>query len=81
MFNREHITLPILLPPSRHLTALPDTPDILSCHFLLIGEHPLMPPTGSSWIAVVRWRPVRRACRTETVPLAVELIKGSRCRG
>ena len=33
-----------------------------------------MPPTGSSWIAVVRWRP-RRACRTEAVPLAVELIE------
>jgi hypothetical protein len=36
-----------------------------------------MPPTGSSWIAVVRWCvPVRRACRTGTVSLAVELVEG-----
>jgi hypothetical protein len=35
-----------------------------------------VPPTGSSWIAVVRWRPVRRACRAGTVPLALELIEG-----
>jgi hypothetical protein len=31
---------------------------------------------ATAWIAVVRWRPVRRACRTETVPLAVELVEG-----
>jgi hypothetical protein len=36
----------------------------------------LPPPIGSSWIAVVRWRPVRRACRTGAVSLAVGLVEG-----
>ncbi len=35
-----------------------------------------MPPTGSSWIAVVRWRPRPSCLPHGTVPLAVELIEG-----
>jgi len=51
----------------------------LGCIFIhrrLRRELTILPPTGSSWIAVVRWRPRRRACRAGTVLLAVELIEG-----
>jgi hypothetical protein len=35
-----------------------------------------MPPTGSSWIAVVRWRPRPSYLPHGGRPLAVELIEG-----
>src|SRR5207247_6731664 len=53
---------------SSHMAALPaEAPD---------SHYPLMPPTGSSWIAVVRWRPRPSCLPHGTVPLAVELIEG-----
>src|SRR6185437_16661893 len=36
----------------------------------------LLPPTGSSWIAVVRWRPRPSCLPHGERPLAVELIEG-----
>jgi hypothetical protein len=40
------------------------------------GECPHLPPTGSSWIAVVRWRPRPSCLPHGDRPLAVELIGG-----
>jgi hypothetical protein len=40
------------------------------------GEYPLLPPTGLPGLPWCAGVPVRRACRTGTVLLAVELIEG-----
>ena len=46
------------------------------CVACLPGDCPHMPRTGSSWIAVVRWRPRPSCLPHGDRPLAVELIEG-----
>jgi hypothetical protein len=45
------------------------------------GERPLLPPTGSSWIAVVRWRPRPSCLPHGDRPPGGGADRGSRRRG